>query len=110
MLIDEADLKEVQKKSSPEESTAAKNMYITLWKSFVHPIKTAMQTIANDNETDCPALLYHLLCQCAGTAEPVIRTYHLSRNNLPEKLSEMKIDADKFCNYSAETLKTLRDA
>eukprot|EP00957_Ditylum_brightwellii_P108369 8267148-Ditylum_brightwellii.AAC.1 len=30
MLIGEADLKEVQKKHSPEESTTAKNMYIML--------------------------------------------------------------------------------
>eukprot|EP00957_Ditylum_brightwellii_P143651 10944690-Ditylum_brightwellii.AAC.1 len=69
MLIDEADLKEAQKKRSPEESTAAKNMHIALWKSFARPIKTAIQTISNDNKTDGPALLYHLLCQYIGTAE-----------------------------------------
>eukprot|EP00957_Ditylum_brightwellii_P065805 4991587-Ditylum_brightwellii.AAC.1 len=56
MLIDEADLKEVQRKRSQEESTAAKNMYIALWKSSTRPIKTAMQTIADDNDTDGPAL------------------------------------------------------
>eukprot|EP00957_Ditylum_brightwellii_P149484 11383627-Ditylum_brightwellii.AAC.1 len=97
-------------KHSPEQSTAAKNMYITLWKAFAHPIKTAMQTIANDNETDDPALLYHLLCQYTVAAELVIRTYQLSLNNLPEKLSEMKFDVDKFCSYSAKILKTLRNA
>eukprot|EP00957_Ditylum_brightwellii_P032184 2440065-Ditylum_brightwellii.AAC.1 len=107
MLINEADLKEAQKKCSPKESTAAKNMYIALWKSFAHPIKTAMQTIADDNETDGPALLYHLLCQYTSMAESVIRTYQLSLNNLWEKLLEMKFDANKFCDYSAETLKTL---
>eukprot|EP00957_Ditylum_brightwellii_P027943 2111133-Ditylum_brightwellii.AAC.1 len=85
-------------------------MYIALWKSFVRPIKTATQTIADDNKTDGPALLYHLFCQYTGTAESVIRTYQLSLNNLPEKLSEMKFDVDKFCDYSAETLKTLHDA
>eukprot|EP00957_Ditylum_brightwellii_P079887 6075908-Ditylum_brightwellii.AAC.1 len=69
MLIDEADLKEVQKKCSPKESTAAKNMYIVLLKSFAHPIKTTMQTIANDKETDGPALLHHLLCQYTGMPE-----------------------------------------
>eukprot|EP00957_Ditylum_brightwellii_P028012 2115232-Ditylum_brightwellii.AAC.1 len=68
MLIDEADLKEAQRKRSQEESTAAKNMYIALWKSFVRPIKTVMQTIANNNDTDGPALLYHLLRHYTGTA------------------------------------------
>eukprot|EP00957_Ditylum_brightwellii_P147632 11242982-Ditylum_brightwellii.AAC.1 len=85
-------------------------MYITLWKSFVCPIKTAKQTIANDNETDGPALPCHLLCQYTNAAELVIRTYQLSLNNLPEKLLEMKFNANKFCNYSAETLKTLHNA
>eukprot|EP00957_Ditylum_brightwellii_P023491 1772306-Ditylum_brightwellii.AAC.1 len=85
-------------------------MYITLWKSFAPFIKTAMQTIANDNKTDGPALLYHLLRQYTCMAESVIRTYQLSLNNLPEKLSEMKFNVDKFCDYSAETLKTLHDA
>eukprot|EP00957_Ditylum_brightwellii_P128097 9770201-Ditylum_brightwellii.AAC.1 len=69
-------------------------MYITLWKLFAHSIKTAMQTIADDNETDGPALLYHLLCQYTGMAEIVIRTYQLSLNNLPEKLLEMKFNID----------------
>eukprot|EP00957_Ditylum_brightwellii_P108370 8267148-Ditylum_brightwellii.AAC.2 len=68
-----------------------------------------MQTIANDNKTAGPALLYHLLHQYTGTTELVIRTYQLSLNNLLEKLSEMKFDANKFCDYSAETLKTLCD-
>eukprot|EP00957_Ditylum_brightwellii_P173008 13171759-Ditylum_brightwellii.AAC.1 len=88
MLIDGADFKEVQKNRSPEESTTAKNMYIALWKSFAHSIKTAMQTIANDNKTDGPALLYHLLCQYTGTAELVIKTYQPSLKNLLEKLSK----------------------
>eukprot|EP00957_Ditylum_brightwellii_P145236 11061683-Ditylum_brightwellii.AAC.1 len=56
MLIDEADLKEARRKCSQEESPAAKNMYIALWKSFERPIKTTMQTIADDNNTDGPAL------------------------------------------------------
>eukprot|EP00957_Ditylum_brightwellii_P164028 12488960-Ditylum_brightwellii.AAC.1 len=60
MLIDEADLKEAQKKCSSKESTAVKNIYILLWKSFAHPIKTTMQTIADGNRTDGPALLYYL--------------------------------------------------
>eukprot|EP00957_Ditylum_brightwellii_P164170 12499570-Ditylum_brightwellii.AAC.2 len=85
-------------------------MYIALWKSFAHPIKIAMQTIADDNETDGLALLYHLLCQYTGTAKSAIRTYLLSLNNLLEKLSEMKFNVNMFCNYSAETLKTLHDA
>eukprot|EP00957_Ditylum_brightwellii_P063523 4821378-Ditylum_brightwellii.AAC.1 len=82
MLIDEADFNEAQNKCSPRESTAAKNMYIALWNSFVHPIKTAMQMIANDNEIDSPALLHHLLHQYTGTADSVIKTYQLSLNNL----------------------------
>eukprot|EP00957_Ditylum_brightwellii_P029079 2196952-Ditylum_brightwellii.AAC.1 len=90
MLIDEADLKEVQRKRSQEEFTAGKNMYIALWKSFTSPIKTVMQIIANNNNTDGPALLYHFLHQYTGTAESVIRTYQLSLDNLPEKLLEMK--------------------
>eukprot|EP00957_Ditylum_brightwellii_P175904 13394578-Ditylum_brightwellii.AAC.1 len=69
-----------------------------------------MQTFPNDNETDIQALLYHLLHQYTNTAESVIRTYQLSLNNLLEKLLEMKLDVDKFCDYSAETLKTLCDA
>eukprot|EP00957_Ditylum_brightwellii_P062669 4756920-Ditylum_brightwellii.AAC.1 len=91
MLIDEADLNKAQKKHSPKESTTAKNMYIALWKSFARPIKTAMQTIANDNKTDGPALLYHLLRQYTDTAGLVIRTYQLSLNNLPEKTLRDKI-------------------
>eukprot|EP00957_Ditylum_brightwellii_P008772 665086-Ditylum_brightwellii.AAC.1 len=43
-------------------------------------------------------------------AESVIRTYQLSLNNLLEKLSAMNFNVNKFCNYSTETLKTLRDA
>eukprot|EP00957_Ditylum_brightwellii_P198594 15135912-Ditylum_brightwellii.AAC.1 len=52
LLIDEADPNEVQKKCSPKESTTTKDMYITLGKSFARPIKIAMQTITNNNETD----------------------------------------------------------
>eukprot|EP00957_Ditylum_brightwellii_P017809 1340408-Ditylum_brightwellii.AAC.1 len=110
MLIDEADLKEAQKKRSPKESTTAKNMYIALWKSFTCPIKTTMQTIANDNETDGPALLYHLLHQYTVMAELLIRTYQLSLNILLEKLLEIIFNVNKFCDYSAEILKTLRNA
>eukprot|EP00957_Ditylum_brightwellii_P124173 9465706-Ditylum_brightwellii.AAC.1 len=73
-------------------------MCIVLWKSFVRPIKTAMQMYANHNKTDDPALLYHLLHQYTGTAESVIITYQLSLNNLPEKLAKMNFDVDKFCN------------
>ena len=43
-------------------------------------------------------------------AELVIRTYQLSPNNLPEKLSKMKFNVNKFCDNSAETLKPLCDA
>eukprot|EP00957_Ditylum_brightwellii_P051488 3903332-Ditylum_brightwellii.AAC.1 len=85
-------------------------MYITLWKSSTRPIKTTMQTIVDDNKTDSPALLYHLFGQYTGMAELVIRTYQLSLNNLLEKLSEMKFNVNKFCNYSAETLKNLCNA
>eukprot|EP00957_Ditylum_brightwellii_P031306 2373321-Ditylum_brightwellii.AAC.1 len=85
-------------------------MYIVLRKSFMHPIKTAMQAIADDSKTDGPALLYHLLRQYTGMAELVIRIYQLSFNNLLEKLLEMKFDINKFCDYSAETLNTLHDA
>eukprot|EP00957_Ditylum_brightwellii_P158330 12051956-Ditylum_brightwellii.AAC.1 len=42
------------KKCSPKDPTTVKNIYIMLWKAFAHPIKTAMQTIADDNETDGP--------------------------------------------------------
>eukprot|EP00957_Ditylum_brightwellii_P132921 10135895-Ditylum_brightwellii.AAC.1 len=76
----------------------------------MHPIKTTRQTITNANEIDGPDLLYHLLCQYTGMAESVIRTYQLSLNNLPEKLCEMKFNINKFCNYSAETLRTLHNA
>eukprot|EP00957_Ditylum_brightwellii_P067612 5132306-Ditylum_brightwellii.AAC.1 len=69
-----------------------------------------MQTIADDNEKDGPAVLYHLLCQYTGISESVIRTYQLSLNNILEKLLEMKFNVNKFCDYSSETLKTLCDA
>eukprot|EP00957_Ditylum_brightwellii_P160654 12230538-Ditylum_brightwellii.AAC.1 len=85
-------------------------MYITLLKSFTRPIKTAMQTYADSNEIDGPALLYHLLRQYTGTAESIIRTYQLNLNNLTDKLEVFGYDVDKFCNYTAKTLKTLCDA
>eukprot|EP00957_Ditylum_brightwellii_P052410 3974508-Ditylum_brightwellii.AAC.1 len=40
MLIDEHDLKGARLKCSSDKATAAKNMYIALWKSFACPIKT----------------------------------------------------------------------
>eukprot|EP00957_Ditylum_brightwellii_P089211 6793943-Ditylum_brightwellii.AAC.1 len=110
MLIDENNLKGTRLKRSPEEATAAKNIYIVLWKSFACPIKTAMQIYANNNKIDGPALLCHLLRQYTGTAESVIRTYQLNLNNLTDKIEELGFDVDKFCNYTAKTLKTLHDA
>eukprot|EP00957_Ditylum_brightwellii_P138731 10575098-Ditylum_brightwellii.AAC.1 len=89
MLIDEANLIQARLKRTPEEKAVTKNMCITLCKLFVRPIKTAMQMYADDNETDGPAPLYHLLCQYTSMVESVIRTYQLSLNNLPEKLAEM---------------------
>eukprot|EP00957_Ditylum_brightwellii_P117488 8960455-Ditylum_brightwellii.AAC.1 len=61
MLIDENDLKVARLKRSPREATAAKSMYITLWKSFTCPIKTAMQMYADSNDIDGPVLLRNLL-------------------------------------------------
>eukprot|EP00957_Ditylum_brightwellii_P149787 11407218-Ditylum_brightwellii.AAC.1 len=61
-------------------------MYIVLWKSFTHPIKTVMQMYADNNEIDGPVLLYHLLRQYTGIADSVIRTYQLNLNNLTDKL------------------------
>eukprot|EP00957_Ditylum_brightwellii_P058028 4400550-Ditylum_brightwellii.AAC.1 len=110
MLIDVANLVQARLNCTPEEKMVVKNMYIALWKSFVQPIKTAMQTYANDNKTDSPALLYHLFHQYTDMSESVIRIYQLSLNNLLEKLTEMNFDVDRFRNYSAETLKTLRNA
>eukprot|EP00957_Ditylum_brightwellii_P169078 12869010-Ditylum_brightwellii.AAC.1 len=81
-----------------------------LLKSFAHPIKTAMQTYTNNNKIDSPALLYHLLRQYTGTAESVIRTYQLNLNNLTDKLEVLGFDVNKFCNYTADTLKTLHGA
>eukprot|EP00957_Ditylum_brightwellii_P009582 722593-Ditylum_brightwellii.AAC.1 len=85
-------------------------MYIALWKSFACPIRTAIQTYANNNEIDGPALLYHLLKQYTGTAESVIRTYQLNLNNLTKKLEMLGYDVNKFCDYAVKTLKTLCDA
>eukprot|EP00957_Ditylum_brightwellii_P085192 6479089-Ditylum_brightwellii.AAC.1 len=85
-------------------------MHIALQKSFVHQIKTAIQTVADDNKADDPVLLCHLLCQYTCTAELVIRTYQSSVNNLPEKLEELDFDIDKFCKYTFDTQKTLQDA
>eukprot|EP00957_Ditylum_brightwellii_P139440 10627110-Ditylum_brightwellii.AAC.1 len=96
MLIDENDLKGARLKHSPEEATAAKNMYTALWKSFACPIKTVMQTYPDNNEIDGPAFLYHLLRQCTKTAESVIRTYQLNLNNLTDKLEALGFDFDKF--------------
>eukprot|EP00957_Ditylum_brightwellii_P024790 1873427-Ditylum_brightwellii.AAC.1 len=92
MLIDENKLKGDRLKHSPEEATAAKNMYIALWKSFTCPIKMVMQT-------------YY-----TGTAESVIRTYQLNLNNLTDNLEVLKFDVDKFCNCATKTLKTICDA
>eukprot|EP00957_Ditylum_brightwellii_P161466 12293936-Ditylum_brightwellii.AAC.1 len=107
MLIDGQDLKWVRMKQSLEEATATKNIYIMLWKSFACQIKTAMQTAADKNETDGPALLFHLLSQYTGPAELVIKTYQQSLNNLPERLKELGFAINKFCNYMSEKLKTL---
>eukprot|EP00957_Ditylum_brightwellii_P136213 10388426-Ditylum_brightwellii.AAC.2 len=98
MLINEADCIQARLNRTPEEKTATKNMYIALWKLFAQPIKTVMQTYANDNKTDGPALLYHHLCQYTGMTESVMRTYQLSLNNLLEKLVKMNFDVNKFCN------------
>eukprot|EP00957_Ditylum_brightwellii_P108651 8287205-Ditylum_brightwellii.AAC.1 len=94
VLIDEDDLKGARLKCSPDEVTAAKNMYIALWKSFVCPIKTVMQTYANNNKIDGPALLYHFLRQYTGTAESIIRTYQLNLNNLTDKLEALGYNAN----------------
>eukprot|EP00957_Ditylum_brightwellii_P052700 3994995-Ditylum_brightwellii.AAC.1 len=109
-LIDEQDLKGARLKRSPDEATAAKNMYIVLWKLFACPIKTAMQTYAVNNKIDGPDLLYHLLWQYTRTDELFSWTYQLSLNNLPEKLEELGFNVNKFCNCAAETLKTLHNA
>eukprot|EP00957_Ditylum_brightwellii_P187161 14254849-Ditylum_brightwellii.AAC.1 len=69
-----------------------------------------MQMHANSHNTDSPALLYHLLWQYTGTAGSIIRDQQLCLNNLSNKLSNLKFDVYKFCNYTAKTLKTLRDA
>eukprot|EP00957_Ditylum_brightwellii_P092200 7019323-Ditylum_brightwellii.AAC.1 len=110
MLLGDENLNRARAKRSPEEATATKNMYIVLWKLFVHQIKTTMQTITDDNKEDGPALLCHLLCQYMGTAELVIRTYQTPLNNLLEKLKELDFDIDAFCDYASEMLKTLKDA
>eukprot|EP00957_Ditylum_brightwellii_P025363 1918767-Ditylum_brightwellii.AAC.1 len=110
MLIDEDDLKGARLKCSPKEAAAAKNMFITLWKSFACPIKTAMQMYTDNNEIDGPALVYHLLRKYTGTAESVIGTYQLNLNNLTDKLEVLRYDIDKFCNYAVKILKTLHDA
>eukprot|EP00957_Ditylum_brightwellii_P101557 7740049-Ditylum_brightwellii.AAC.1 len=68
----------VRLKCTPEEKMAAKK--------------------SDDNKTDGPALLYHLLPQYTGTAESGIRTYQLSLNNLPEKLIKINVDVNKLCN------------
>eukprot|EP00957_Ditylum_brightwellii_P184156 14026984-Ditylum_brightwellii.AAC.1 len=96
ILIDKDDLKGARLKHSPNEATAAKNMYIALWKSFACPIKTAMQTYADNSKIDGPALLYRLLRPYTGTAESVIRTYQLNLNNLTDKLQVLGYDVDKF--------------
>eukprot|EP00957_Ditylum_brightwellii_P111983 8539746-Ditylum_brightwellii.AAC.1 len=70
----------------------------------------AIQMYTNNNKIDGPALLFHLLRKYTGTSKLVIRTYQLNLNNLTGKLEELGFDAKKFCNYAAETLKTLCDA
>eukprot|EP00957_Ditylum_brightwellii_P212222 15367100-Ditylum_brightwellii.AAC.1 len=85
-------------------------MYIMLWLSFIHQIKTALQTVVDNNKTDGPALLYHLICQYRCTAKLGTRTYQLSLNNLLEKLKEFGFDIGKFYNYMFKMLKILHDA
>eukprot|EP00957_Ditylum_brightwellii_P153114 11654577-Ditylum_brightwellii.AAC.1 len=63
-----------------------KSMYIAMWKSFTHPIKTVIQTTADSNKIDGPAFVYHLLRKYTGTAESIIRTYQLKLNSLRDKL------------------------
>eukprot|EP00957_Ditylum_brightwellii_P065903 4997562-Ditylum_brightwellii.AAC.1 len=65
-----------------------------------------MQMIANGIRIDGPALLYHLFCQYTSTEESVICTYQVSLNNLLKNVLEMNLNVDKFCDYSAEILKT----
>eukprot|EP00957_Ditylum_brightwellii_P052376 3972267-Ditylum_brightwellii.AAC.2 len=86
------------------------NMYISLWKSLAYPIKTAMQMHTSSCNTDGPALLYYLLWQYTGTANSVIRDQQLCLNNLSNKLNNLKFDVDKFCNFTAKTLKMLCNA
>eukprot|EP00957_Ditylum_brightwellii_P055307 4191998-Ditylum_brightwellii.AAC.1 len=69
-----------------------------------------MQMYANSHGTDSPALLYHFLWQCTGTANSVICNQQLRLNNLSKKLGNLKFDVDKFCDYAAKMLKTLCDA
>eukprot|EP00957_Ditylum_brightwellii_P209168 15360637-Ditylum_brightwellii.AAC.1 len=109
-MLEDEDLKSSRAKRSPEDAIAAKNMYIVLWRSFVNQIKTAMQTVADNNKVDDSVLICHLLCQYKCTAELVIRTYQSSVNNLSEKLEKLNFDIDKFCNYTSKTHKTLQDA
>eukprot|EP00957_Ditylum_brightwellii_P099153 7552073-Ditylum_brightwellii.AAC.1 len=69
-----------------------------------------MQTYANNNKINGPALLYHLLRKYTGTAESVIRIYQLNLNNPTHNLEELEFDISKFCDYTTKTLKTLCDA
>eukprot|EP00957_Ditylum_brightwellii_P084582 6431816-Ditylum_brightwellii.AAC.1 len=110
MQFTEDNLKTSKSNCNQEQVQAATNMYISLWKSLAHPIKTAMKVHADSHDTDSPALLYHLLWQYTGTANNIIHDQQLHLNNLPNKLGDFKFDVDKFCNYAAEMLKTLCDA
>eukprot|EP00957_Ditylum_brightwellii_P096948 7382969-Ditylum_brightwellii.AAC.1 len=110
MQITEDDLKMSKSRCNQEQVQAATNMYISLWKSLTHPIKTAMQMHADNHNTDSPALLYHLLQQYTGTANSIICDQHLCINNLPNKLGGLKFDMDKFYDYAAKMLKTLHNA
>eukprot|EP00957_Ditylum_brightwellii_P164156 12498802-Ditylum_brightwellii.AAC.1 len=109
MLIEENYLKGACIKLTPNKKVAALNMFVALQKSFVRHVKTTMQTIADKNKCDGPALLYHLLRHYTSTAESVIRASQDLLNTLPDKLDKLSFDIAKFCNYATKTLKTLTD-
>eukprot|EP00957_Ditylum_brightwellii_P114276 8712997-Ditylum_brightwellii.AAC.1 len=110
MQITKDNLKMSKSNHNQEQVQDVTNMYISLWKSLAHLIKTAMQMHADSHDTDSLALLYHLLWQYTATANSIIHDQQLCLNNLSNKLGGLKCDVDKFCNYAVKMLITRCDA
>eukprot|EP00957_Ditylum_brightwellii_P208398 15357232-Ditylum_brightwellii.AAC.1 len=80
------------------------------WRQIIHintakDVKDILTNLILIDEQDLKGARLKCYQEEATAAKNI--TYQLSLNNLPENLTELGFDVDKFCNYAAERLKTL---